>query len=192
MTRTVNQLVEAGTYVLLELVRFDLPGKTVGYHRGGRPYTYNGVTYLPNRYLQAGAGTGALGVEVTSRTLVFSGVPTADPDDAIAQIENYSYLNAPVIFSYLAGDPETDEAAGVLFSHLYEIDRVWYGKAELDQAAVRRLTVNIELQPPGRSARGATLAKVSPAEHKFDNDATDTCLEHAAVNATIQEEWGRQ
>ncbi|RVK26287.1 hypothetical protein [Sinorhizobium meliloti] len=34
----VESALEAGRLARLDLIRFDLPGKTVGYHRGGRPY----------------------------------------------------------------------------------------------------------------------------------------------------------
>lgn len=188
----VVDLVERGHIVRLDLIRFDLPGKTVGYHRGGRPYTYNGLVYYPNRWLQLGSMRSALGVGVTTRTITFANVPTPNPDDAVAALENYDYLNAPVIISHLAGDPETDEALGVLASSLYEIDRVQYSKSEMDEAGQRQLTINIELQPPGRSARGATHVRRSQEEQQFDNDATDTCLEYASVVATQEVKWGQR
>ncbi|MGH8009634.1 MAG: DUF2163 domain-containing protein, partial [Candidatus Binatia bacterium] len=42
----VKALIDKGDIVRLDLIRFDLPGRSVGYHRGGRPYTYNGLRYL--------------------------------------------------------------------------------------------------------------------------------------------------
>lgn len=185
-------LVDAGQLRRLDLIRFDLPGKTVGYHRGGRPFTYNGLTYLPNRWLSAGTMSAALGVAVTTRTIVFSNVPVADPDDAIASIEEFNYPNAPVIISHLAGDPATDQVVGILASTLYEIDRVRYSFGALDDKGERALTLSIEMQPPGRSARGATHVKRSTAEHQFDNDGSDTFLEYVATNATIPESWGQR
>lgn len=188
----VEDLVEKGQFVVLDLIRFDLPGKTVGYHRGGRPFTHNGLKYLPNRWLAPGSISSGLGVAVTTRTITFSNVPTANPDDAIAQIENYNYQNAPVIISHLAGDPATDEVLGILLSSIYEIDKVRYRKGAIDKAGMRSLTISIDLQPPGRSARGSTMVKRSTAEQQFDNSATDTCFEHVATNATIPEEWGQR
>ena len=112
----VQALVDAGNLVRLDLIRFDIPGKTVGYHRGGRPFTYNGLTYLPNRWLQPSGFTGALGTAVTTRTIVFRYAPSIDPDDVIATIESYDYLNAPVIITTLAGDPATVDLAEPLRS----------------------------------------------------------------------------
>ena len=188
----VEDIVERGQIVRLDLIRFDLPGKTVGYHRGGRPFTYNGLVYLPNRWLSSAGMNQALGVAVTTRTIVFSNIPTANADDAIAKIEEFDYPNAPVIISHLAGDPATDQVLGVLASSLYEIDQVKYNKGAIDGKGERSLTLSIDLQPPGRSARGSTLVKRSQAEHQFDNDATDTCMEYVATTATVPEEWGRR
>ncbi|GHC79336.1 DUF2163 domain-containing protein [Limoniibacter endophyticus] len=188
----VESQLESGQIRRLDLIRFDLPGKTVGYHRGGRPFTYNGLVYKPNRWLQTGEMSSDLGVAVTTRTIGFSNIPTADPDDAIAQIESYAYQNAPVIIAHLAGDPVTDEPIGILASSIYEIDQVRYSKGAADAKGIRTLSITIDLQPPGRSARGATLVKRSPAEQNFDNDATDTGLEYVAVNANWTLEWGQR
>lgn len=187
----VESLVDGGRLVTLDLIRFDLPGKTVGYHRGGRPFTYNGLVYLPNRFLQAGNMSSAIGIAVTTRTIVFSNIPVANPDDAVAQIESFNYQNAPVIIAHLAGDPDTDEVAGVLASSAYEIDQVRFNKGAVS-GAERNLTLSIDLQPPGRSARGSTGVKRSLKEQQFDNDPTDTGLEYVATNATIPEEWGQR
>lgn len=186
----VEAIVDGGRIARLDLIRFDLPGKSVGYHRGGRPYTYNGITYLPNRFLQMGNMTGALGVAVTTRTIVFSNIPVANPDDAIAKIEEFDYQNAPVIIAHLCGDPDTDEVIGILASSIYEIDQVRYNEGALS-GSERSLTLAIDLQPPGRSARGTTGVKRSIAEQQFDNYASDTTLEYVATNATIPEEWGQ-
>jgi len=187
----VQALVDAGDLVRLDLIRFDIPGKTVGYHRGGRPFTFNGLTYLPNRWLQPSGFTGALGTTVTTRTVVFRYAPGIDADDAIATIESYNYLNAPVVITSLAGDPATDQVAGIMMSSLYEIDQVRFPKSAADENGVRSFSVEIDLQPPGRSVRGSTLVKVTPADQAFDNDAADTCLEYAATVHTITEEWGQ-
>jgi hypothetical protein len=187
----VAALVDGGRIARLDLIRFDLPGKTVGYHRGGRPYTYNGLTYLPNRFLQMGNMSSAVGIAVSTRTIVFSNIPVTNPDDAVAQIESYDYQNAPVIIAHLAGDPDTDEVIGVLASSIYEIDQVRFNEGAVS-GSERSLTLSIDLQPPGRSARGATFVKRSLKEQQFDNLATDTGLEYVATNATIPEEWGQR
>jgi hypothetical protein len=187
----VAALVDGGRIARLDLIRFDLAGKTVGYHRGGRPYTYNGLTYLPNRFLQMGNMSSAVGIAVSTRTIVFSNIPVTNPDDAVAQIESYNYQNAPVIIAHLAGDPDTDEVIGVLASSIYEIDQVRFNEGAVS-GSERSLTLSIDLQPPGRSARGATFVKRSLKEQQFDNLATDTGLEYVATNATIPEEWGQR
>ncbi|WP_408913799.1 DUF2163 domain-containing protein [Brucella pseudogrignonensis] len=188
----VKALVDAGNLVRLDLIRFDLPGRSVGYHRGGRPFVYNGLRYLPNRFLETGDMTGAVGVGVTTRTIKFSNVPTTDPDDAIAKIEQFNYLNAPVIVSHLAGVRETNEVIGALLTSIYEIDKVRFVKGAEQKDGTRSLTIRIDLQPPGRSARGATLVRRSLVEQQFDNDATDTSLEYASVVASDVEEWGQR
>ena len=183
--------IDKGRIARLDLIRFDLPGKTVGYHRGGRSYTYNGLVYLPNRFLDIGSMTSAVGTAVTTRTITFSNIPVTDPDDAIAKIEEFDYQNSPVIVAHLCGVPNTSEVLGILASSIYEIDQVRYNKGAVS-GSERTLTMEIDLQPPGRSARGSTGVKRSIAEQQFDNSPTDTGLEFVATNASIPEEWGQR
>lgn len=183
--------IEKGRIARLDLIRFDLPGKTVGYHRGGRSYTYNGLVYLPNRFLDIGSMTSAVGTAVTTRTITFSNIPVKDPEDAIAKIEEFDYQNSPVIVAHICGVPNTSEVLGILASSIYEIDQVRYNKGAVS-GSERTLTMEIDLQPPGRSARGSTGVKRSIAEQQFDNSPTDTGLEYVATNASIPEEWGQR
>lgn len=183
--------IDKGRIARLDLIRFDLPGKTVGYHRGGRSYTYNGLVYLPNRFLDIGSMTSAVGTAVTTRTIAFSNIPVTDPEDAIARIEEFDYQNSPVIIAHLCGVPNTNEVLGILASSIYEIDQVRYNKGAVS-GSERTLTMEIDLQPPGRSARGSTGVKRSIAEQQFDNSPTDTGLEYVATNASIPEEWGQR
>lgn len=195
MTVSLDTAVEAQldtrTFLRLELIRFDLPGKTVGYHMGGRPFTYNGLKYLPNRYLDLGNLTTALGSEITKRTIKFSDVATSDPDDAIAALETYDYLNAPVIVSTLIGDPDTGEAIGVLISQTYEIDSVSYPISAVNDGQ-RTVTVQIDLEPAGRGNRDSTQVMRSSEEQTFDNLLTDTAFDRASKQITVLEEWGRR
>lgn len=188
----VDAAVESGQIRRLDLIRFDLPGKTVGYHRGGRPFTYNGLVYQPNRFLSGGSMSSALGIAVTTRTITFSNIPTADVNDAISKIEEYNYPNSPVIIAHLCGDPATDQVLGVLASSIYEIDKVSYNKGAIDANGERSLTLSIDLQPPGRSARGSTQVKRAQEEQQFDNALTDTCLEYASVTGSQPIEWGQR
>lgn len=188
---SVASQLDKGRIARLDLIRFDLPGKTVGYHRGGRPYTYNGLVYLPNRFLDMGGMSSAVGTAVTTRTIVFSDIPVDNPDDAVAKIEEFDYQNAPVIVAHLCGVPGTSDVLGVLASSIYEIDQVRYNKGALN-GSERTLTMEIDLQPPGRSARGSTGVKRSLAEQQFDNSPTDTGFEYVATNASIPEEWGQR
>lgn len=183
--------IEKGRIARLDLIRFDLPGKTVGYHRGGRSYTYNGLVYLPNRFLDIGSMTSAVGTAVTTRTITFSDIPVTDPDDAVAKIEEFDYQNSPVIIAHLCGVPNTNEVLGILASSIYEIKEVKYNQGAVT-GSERNLTMTIELEPPGRSARGSTGVKRSIAEQQFDNSPTDTGLEYVATNASIPEEWGQK
>ncbi|UXT56963.1 DUF2163 domain-containing protein [Agrobacterium fabrum] len=183
--------LESGHIVRLDVIRFDLPGKTVAYHRGGRPWTYNGITYLPNRWLEMGEAISAVGVSVTTRTITFSNTPVENPEDAIARIEEFDYQNSPVIITHLCGVEDSSNVLGILASSLYEIDQVRYNRGAVN-GTERFLTMEIDLQPPGRSARASTGLKRSTKEQQFDNDATDTGLEYVATNATIPEEWGQR
>lgn len=187
----VEAALDGGNIVTLDLIRFDLPGKTVGYHMGGRPYTWNGLVYLPNRFLEMGEMRGDLGVAVSTREVVFSNIPVDDPDDAVARIEEFDYLNAPVIIAHLVGVPGTNEVLGVLATSLYEINEVRYEESAAGADGERTLTMIVELEPPGRSARGETLVRRSQAEQQFDNDATDTGLEYVTVASQWTREWGQ-
>lgn len=187
----VETALDDGRFSVLDLIRFDLPGKSAGYHRGGRPFTYNGLVYLPNRFLKMGDMTSSVGTAVTTRTIEFSNIPVTDPADAVAKIEQYNYQNAPVIIAHLAGVAETNQVLGILATSMYEIDQVRFNEGAVN-GSERTLTLLIDLQPPGRSARGSTGVKRSMAEQKFDNDPMDTGLEYVATNATIPEEWGQR
>ncbi len=187
----VASQIEKGRIARLDLIRFDLPGKTVGYHRGGRSYPYNGLVYLPNRFLDIGSMTSAVGTAVTTRTITFSNIPVTDPEDAIAKIEEFDYQNSPVIIAHLCGVPNSNEVLGILASSIYEIKEVKYNQGAVT-GSERNLTMTIELEPPGRSARGSTGVKRSIAEQQFDNSPTDTGLEYVATNASIPEEWGQR
>jgi hypothetical protein len=137
-----------------------------------------------------GSMSSALGVAVTTRTIVFSNIPVANPEDAVARIEEFAYQNSPVIIAHLAGNPDTDEAVGVLASSIYEIDQVRFNEGAIS-GSERSLTLSIDLQPPGRSARGSTGVKRSQAEHQFDNNLTDTFFEYVATVGSVPEEWGQ-
>lgn len=189
---SVQAALDTGRIAVLDLVRFDLPGKSVGYHRGGRPFTYNGFTFLPNRYIEVGEIRGDLGVAVQTREILFSNIPTDDPDDIINTIESYAYTNAPVIVTHLLGVPHSNTVIGILNSWIYEINEIRYQTGAMGENGERTLTMVIELEPPGRSARGATHAKRSLAEQQFDNDPTDEGLKYVATNATWPEEWGQR
>lgn len=188
----INTQLDEGAIQVLPLVKFDLPGKTIGYHFGGRTLVYGGVTYLANRWLSPDSFTEALGNDVTARTLTFSDVPTDNADDAIAALESYDYLNAPVTISYLCGDPETDEILGVLATHFYEINQVNYSKPAIDDAGVRSITIEVEIEPLGRRVRDTTHAKRSLAEQQFDNDAIDTGLKYVETSPSWVLEWGQR
>ena len=189
----IQALLDSGQIATRELIRIDLPGRDpVGYHMGGRPFTYNGLQYLPNRFLQMGSERGDLGVAVSTREVVFANVPTNDPDDLINTLETFKYTNAPVIITILAGAPESNEVLGILNSSVYEINDVTYDEGEQDDNGDIALTVTLELEPPGRSARGTTAVMRAQQEQQFDNSATDTCLEYASVIQTVPVEWGQR
>lgn len=188
----VEAALDEGVFHRLELIRFDIPGHTVGYHNGGRAFTYNGLTYQPNRFLDPGSLELSLGMSVTRRTIRFSNVPTEDPLDSIAQLEALNYPNAPVIISTLLGHPVTKEPLGVLVSQLYEIDSASYPVGAMDGDGRRTMDVVINLEPPSRATRDKTLALRSLQEQQFDNSATDTFLAQASTRVTVQREWGQR
>ena len=187
----VASKLEDGDIRILPLVKFEFPEVTFGLHFGGRDFTYGGLTYRPNKWLSPDSFEDALGNDITSRTLVFSGVVTDDHDDILARIEEYSYLNAPVTVSYLAGEPTTDDVLGVLDTQYYEIDAVQTDKGAVDQNGARLVTISVTIQPPQRRYQDQTYAKASNAEQQFDNDADDTFFEYAATSQEWAEEWGQ-
>lgn len=187
----VQDLLDEGHHAGAYLIRFDLPGLTVGYVRGARPIEHNGLTYQPNRYLSPVGGDSTLGFSVPTKTVEFSNVPTSDTDDAIATIESYDYQNAPVIISTLIIDPLTGEIAGVAESSSYEVAKVEYLESPADENGERTLTLSISLDPPGRAARERTAVRRSLAEQQFDNDPNDTGLRYVGTNGDWTERWGR-
>ena len=191
LPQAASDLFDAGHYGSAYLIRFDLPGLTVGYVNGPRPVTFNGLTYQPNRYLAPVGGDSTLGFSVPTKIVEFSNVPTANNDDAIATIESYDYQNAPVIISTLIVDPETGEAAGVAESARYEIASVEYLEGSVDDNGERTLTLSISLDPPGRAARERTSVRRALAEQQFDNDPNDTGLRYVGTNGEWTERWGR-
>lgn len=184
--------VDSGSIKVIPLVKIDLPGKSVGYHTGGRLFTYSGFEYLPNRYLSSEGFSGALGNQISEVTLTFSNVPTDNPDDAIASIESYDYINAPVTVSFLAGDPETDEALGVLVTQFYEINDVEFEVGALDENGIATITVKISLETLSRRYRDQTYAKRSAEDQQRHNSATDTAYEYVATSPDWPEEWGQR
>lgn len=191
LSTEVQALLDEGQIGSAYLILFELPGKTVAYVRGPRPVNYNGVDYLPNRFLSPLGSDSTLGFSVPTKTVQFSNVPTSDADDAIASIESYDYQNAPVIISTLIKDPETGEIAGVAESASYEVASVEFTTSAENENGERELTLTIMLDPPGRAAREQTGVRRTLQEQQFDNDATDTGLEFIGTNGEWAERWGR-
>ncbi|MEM6381080.1 MAG: DUF2163 domain-containing protein [Pseudomonadota bacterium] len=173
------------------LVRFNLPGRTVGYVNGPRPVTYNALTYLPNRYLQPIEGISSLGSAITQRELQFSNVPTENADDSIAAIEGYAYQNAPVQITSLAIDPQTGEIAGAVETASFEISSVVFGDEPIADDGTRALSMSITLDAPGRAIREQTAATTGQQEQQFDNDPTDTSSQFLGTVGEWAIEWGR-
>lgn len=187
----VTAALDSGPIAILPLVKFVFPEMTRGYHFGGRDFAYSGLTYKPNRWLSPDSFSEVLGNDVTARTLTFSNVPTDDVNDAIAQLETLTYINAPVTISYLCGDPATDAILGVLTTHFYEINSVHYRNPAVNKDGSRTITIDIEIEPIGRKVRDTTHAKRSDAEQKFDNSATDTALQYVATSPSWPYQWGQ-
>lgn len=194
LATAVTDQLDAGSIKVVPLIKIELPNKTVAYHYGGgRDFDYGGLIYKGNKWIQPESFDGALGNDISIKSLIFSGVKEASAtDDAIAEIEDYDYLNAPVTISYICGDPETDEPLGVLLTDFYEIDNVLFETGELQDDGSRELTVQIDIEPIGRRVRDKSHAKRSDDQQKYDNDATDTAFEYAAASQEWAEEWGQR
>lgn len=184
--------VDSGAIKVIPLVKIDLPGKSVGYHTGGRPFTYSGFEYLPNRYLSSEGFSGALGNQISEVTLTFSDVPTGNANDAIASIESYDYINAPVTVSFLAGDPVTDEVLGVLVTQFYEVNDVEFLVGALDEDGIATITLNISIETLSRRYRDQTYAKRSVEDQARHNSATDTAFEYVATSPDWPTSWGQR
>lgn len=190
--------VDTGELKIIPLVKFDLtgrgatPDKTVGYHPGGREFTWSGLTYLPNRFMAPDGLSEGLGNEIAELALRFSGVPTDNADDAIAAIENYNYMRAPVTIAYLGGDPKTDQVKGVLVTRFYRIADVNFTKSKFDEDGNRTVSLDIKLQSRSARLKDNTYAKASTADQQFHNDATDTFHEYVAIAAEWSVEFGQR
>lgn len=189
---SVLSLVDSGNFVVIPLVRIDLPEMTVGYHYGGRPFDYLGVTYLPNRYLMPEGLNESLGEQIGEVQLIFSNVPTDNVEDAVAQVETLTYLNAPITISYLAGNPDTDEVIGVIATKFYEVAEVNYEDEAMSSNGDRAMTLTITAQSPARRLRDKTYARRASADQNYHNDPTDTIFEYANAVKDWTVEWGQK
>jgi hypothetical protein len=188
----VDAALALGHIKIIPLIRIDLPGKTVGYHTGGRLFNYSGLDYLPNRYLSYEGFSSGLGNNIEEIKITFSDIPTTDPNDAIGQIETYNYTNAPVTVSFLAGDIVTDEALGVLVTNFYEIDGVTFVQSATDEKGDRTITIDITLQTLARRLRDQTYIKRSMTDQQRHNDAADTAFEYVATSPSWVVQWGQR
>lgn len=188
----VTDQLDKGLLSYVHLIKFDLPGKVVSYVHAPRPLVWDGVTYLPNRYLDMADYDAQLGNSVTDRVISFSNVPTSNSDDAIAALETYDYPNAPVTITTLLGAPGTNEPLGLLSSSTYEIDSVSYPVSAMDENGERTVTVQITLQPPGRTARDSTQYMRTAEEQAFHNSATDTAIGRAKEGRNVVRKFGRR
>ena len=187
----VEAALDSGRWIKMHLVFFAIPGLPTGYWRGPRDLRWNGVTYRPSRYLDDTGLSETLGIDITRRGLTFSDVPTDDANDVIATIENYNYLNAPTTVTKLVGEVGTRNILGIGESSIYEINKVNYNKSALDSEGLRTVTVNIELEIPGRSVRDQTGFRYSHAAHQAHNSPSDPFFKYAATNAAWPSSWGR-
>ncbi|WP_420406906.1 DUF2163 domain-containing protein [Hoeflea sp.] len=196
-TDVANQ-IDSGAIKVIALIKFELtgngetPDKTVGYHNGGRDFTWSGQDYLPNRFLDADGLMAGLGNQISERKILFSGVPTDNADDAIASIENYDYINAPVTVTYLCGDPETEEVLGVLVTHFYEINGVEFETGATDENGQATISLTISLETLSRRYRDQTHVKRSVEDQNRHNSATDTAFEYVATSPDWPMEWGQR
>lgn len=187
----VKAELDSGRFVLIHVVKLDVPGAQVGYWRGGRDLPWNGFTYKPSRYLADTGVMETLGIDITERSLTFSNVPTTDENDIVAKVEEHNYQNALVTVSKLVGDTEDDSIIGIAETSTYEIDFVTYRDGAVSEDGTRTVTTEIRLEIPGRIVRDKTGFKLSTAEQQAHNDATDTFFDHTATSATLTEEWGQ-
>ncbi len=187
----VSAQLDEGAVAILPLVKFTFPEMVYACHFGGRDHVYSGVNYKRNRWLASDGFSGALGNQVTARTLTFSNVPTEDSDDAIGKLETLTYTNAPVTISYLVGDPETDQVLGILDTQFFEINTVTYRQDAVDENGLRTVTVDIEIEPIARRMRGTTAAKRSNEEHQYDNSSGDQFFKYVAASPSWQTTWGQ-
>lgn len=172
------------------LIRFDLPGKTVGYVAGPRPLTFNGLTYLPNRYLSKLQGSSTLGSGTSQETVKFSNVPTDNVEDALASVYGLDYQNAPVLVSTLVLDPTTGEPTDIGESAIYEVADAPYQISPRAEDGSRELTLSVVLEPPQRAVREQSGVKSSLEEQQFDNDPTDYGHRYSSTVGEWETRWG--
>lgn len=188
----VQDQLDSGHFSSRFVIRFDLPNLVRGYTNGPRPFTYNGLTYIPNRWLAPLKARSGTSFPVPDETVVFSNVPTDNADDAIAAIAALDYLNAPVTITRLIADPLTGAIKGVASNAIYVLSDVEPEKGPANDKGERDVTLTLTLSVPGRPMRESTGVNSSQAEQQFDHDATDTAYEYAATNAEWVIPHGRQ
>ncbi|MEM1375868.1 MAG: hypothetical protein AAGG69_00620 [Pseudomonadota bacterium] len=179
-----------GSDAILPLVRFDLPGITVGYHYGGRDFSYNGLIYKANKALQPAGLQLQTGTQIQSRELVFSNVP--DGDDVVANLATYQWKRGLVTLSWLIGTLGGDAPDAVLMTEFYEIHAYQPNLSEADEKGMRLATVNITIGPRGTRTRNQGHAMSAQADHQYDNDETDTFFEYVGQAQNWQIEWGQR
>ena len=181
-----------GEIVVLPLIKFDIPGLTLGYHYGGQPIVYDSLEYKPNQWLVPGEIDYALGNDVSGLQVLFSGIHSEDPGFEISQIEAYNYLNAPVTVTFLGGEPNTNNVLGVINTQHYEIAEVNYNETSFDDNGKATLTIVVSLEPAQRRFSDSTYAQTSLEDQQLDNDPNCTFYEYVAVAADWPIRFGRR
>lgn len=192
LSPAVSQQLD-GQFHILPLVKFEIPGNVTGFVVAPQPLEYDGFTYRPNRFMDAGNVVETLQVDLGETDLLFSDVPVGD--DAFDTIESLNYTNAPVTVSRLVIDPQLgvpEGIKGIAQTSFHKLLNVSFSDGAVDDAGRSTKTFTVRLGTPGVAGREKTHAVRSHAEQIFDNDPNDTLLIDVATAPTIRREWGQR
>lgn len=192
LTPAVNNQLNKGHHIL-PLVKFEIPGNTVGYYVGPRKFEYQGFVYQPNKFLEMDDLIETLSIDLGERELLFSNVPVSG--DPINDIEALDYTNAPVTVSRLIIDPKLglpEAVIGVGETSFHKINEAGFTEGAVGEDGCSTLTMKITLGSLGVAGRDKTHAVRSDEEQRFDNNPIDTFLGGVSTVHTITREFGQR
>jgi len=179
-----------GQFGILPVVLFQLQDRQAAYYNGPRPLTWNGVEYLPTKFLEVEPLAETLEDETAELTITFSGIPE-EGQTLAERLSELHYSGAPVTISRLVVNIDTDEIVGVAQTSFHEVYDVLLEQEDDGESEIIS-KIEIVVRSPGFIGRRQTNTLRSEVEHKADFAADDTFYKDATEVVTVQREWGQR